>query len=155
MVLVAAAGNDGGLSLRYPATYAEVVGVAATDSGEALYAWSDRGDWVDVSAPGINRSTTKDGGVSSYAGTSSATPAAAAVVGLARAVEASAAEAQTALQQGAAPLTEVRYDRVDAHRMLELLGATEPTEPEPTDPCRSTPIQSRRRRRRPARPSRR
>ena len=130
VVLVAAAGNSGNSTARYPAAYAEVIGVAGTDSSDVLYAWSNYGDWVDVAAPGFNRSTTKDGGVTSYAGTSSATPAAAGVLGLARATGASAAQAREALQQGPVPLSSVRYGRIDANRMLQWIG----TPPPPSEP---------------------
>jgi thermitase len=130
VLLVAAAGNQGGTSPRYPAAYDEVIGVAGTDASDQLYSWSNHGSWVDVAAPGTNRTTTRTGGTINYGGTSSATPAVAGVLGLARATGASAAQARDALQRGATSMSSVRYGRIDALRTLELLGTTAPA-PEP------------------------
>lgn len=130
-LLVAAAGNNGDTTPRYPAAYSGVVGVAGTDSSDTLYSWSNHGSWVDVSAPGFNRSTTNSGGVSSYAGTSSATPAAAGVLGLGVSTGAAPAEVLTAVRSSSEPLSVVRYGRVDAAAMLATLGAVPVPDPEP------------------------
>jgi len=52
VVIVAAAGNDGSTSPFYPAYYTNCIAVAATDGCDMLCSWSNRGDWVDVAAPG-------------------------------------------------------------------------------------------------------
>ncbi|MFA9446890.1 S8 family serine peptidase [Egicoccus sp. AB-alg6-2] len=130
--LVAAAGNQGDSIVRYPAAYPEVIAVAGTMSSDELYSWSNFGSWVDVAAPGQNRTLNKDGAVFLYGGTSSATPAVAGVLGLLRSAGASAAAARTALQDGSAPLSAVRYGRIDAKAALDLLGAsTAPKAPAP------------------------
>lgn len=53
-VVVCAAGNNTGSEPTYPAYYSNCIAVAATDETDSLAAWSGCGDWVDVSAPGVN-----------------------------------------------------------------------------------------------------
>jgi thermitase len=53
-VIVAAAGNGASYTPVYPAAYANVIAVAASDKNDDLARWSNRGDWVDVDAPGVN-----------------------------------------------------------------------------------------------------
>jgi subtilisin family serine protease len=54
VTVVVAAGNDGNAALQYPASYPEVIAVAATNAGGALTDFSSYGDWVDVAAPGVD-----------------------------------------------------------------------------------------------------
>ena len=55
IVMVAAAGNAGPKSPPlYPAANPNVIGVSATDSQDALFAASNRGDYVAVAAPGVD-----------------------------------------------------------------------------------------------------
>lgn len=133
VVLVAAAGNQGGTDLRYPAAYDAVIGVAGTDSSDRLYSWSNRGDWVDVSGPGSNHAISPTGSVVTYAGTSSATPAVAGVIGLGLATGADAATTITALFDTAAPLSTVRHGRVDAAALVAAVAST-PIDDEPPAP---------------------
>ena len=134
--LVAAAGNDGDTEKFYPAAYDEVIAVAGTTSDDELYSWSNYSSWVDVAAPGSNRTTARSGQFGFFAGTSSASPAAAGVLGLARAAGADAAQARTALQDGAKPLSVVNHGRVDAAAMLSALDLDEEAtfEPDPNEP---------------------
>lgn len=58
ILLVAAAGNGGkcsgrGDSVSYPAKYAAVIAVAATDSSDARACWSSTGPDVELAAPGV------------------------------------------------------------------------------------------------------
>ena len=74
-LLVAAAGNSGNSSLSYPAAYAEVVSVAATDHNDAKASFSQFNADVEVAAPGVNPlSTWNNGGYNTISGTSMATP---------------------------------------------------------------------------------
>lgn len=133
VLLVAAAGNQGGTAQRFPAAYPEVVSVAGTDSRDVLYSWSNYGSWVDVSAPGSNRTTNRDGGTIGFGGTSSATPAVAGIAGLAMALPSkpSAAQVRSALNSAATSIgNQIRYGRVDALATLNALGG-QPTEPAP------------------------
>jgi subtilisin family serine protease len=74
VVVVAAAGNYSSSSPFYPAYYANVMAVAATTDLDRLASFSDYGDWVDVSAPGISIYSTIPGGYGYTSGTSMASP---------------------------------------------------------------------------------
>lgn len=75
VVLVAAAGNENTSSKAYPAAYDNVIAVAATDQDDRKASFSNYGDWVDISAPGVDiLSTVLDEGYESWDGTSMACP---------------------------------------------------------------------------------
>jgi thermitase len=75
VLIVAAAGNDGNATLNYPAAYAEVVSVAATDARDVRATFSNANSDVEIAAPGVNiLSTYMDGGYRVLSGTSMATP---------------------------------------------------------------------------------
>lgn len=74
-VIVAAAGNSGGVKPVYPAAYPNVIAVAATDQNDRMARWSNHGDWVGVSAPGTDIYSTLPGDRYAYkSGTSFAVP---------------------------------------------------------------------------------
>jgi serine protease len=50
---VAAAGNDGTTNYSYPASYTNVVSVAALDSNKVVADFSQKNDQVDLAAPGV------------------------------------------------------------------------------------------------------
>ena len=55
VVFVAAAGNSGeDARTFYPAGFAKVITVAASDASDALAYFSNRGPKIDVSAPGVD-----------------------------------------------------------------------------------------------------
>jgi subtilisin family serine protease len=89
VVVVAAAGNEGAPIFSYPGVYADVA-VAATDGvGDAAW-FSNSGYWVDLTAPGIDITSTAlaSGPAEAYAsgaGTSFASPIVAGVAALVRA----------------------------------------------------------------------
>ena len=76
IVLVAAAGNDGPKAPpRYPAAYPDVVAVTAVDRDLQAYRRANRGDYIDISAPGVGiRLVAKGELVRHRSGTSYATP---------------------------------------------------------------------------------
>ncbi len=75
VLLVAAAGNDGGNQTVFPANCDHVLGVAATTSSDTRAYFSNYGDHVSVAAPGTEIYSTLPGSGYSYMqGTSMATP---------------------------------------------------------------------------------
>jgi hypothetical protein len=131
VLVVAAAGNDAGSILSYPADLPGVLSVGASDEKDELYSFSNSG--AALAAPGENLTTGSDDGYVSFVGTSSAAPVVSGIAGLAFAVAPAASPAQVtqALEQGAAPARGVVYGRVDAYATLRLLGATPGVSPPP------------------------
>jgi thermitase len=77
VLIVAAAGNDGDATLNYPAAYAEVVSVAATDRNDQRASFSNANADVEIAAPGVDVVSSYNSSNTSYttlSGTSMATP---------------------------------------------------------------------------------
>ncbi|MFX0104200.1 MAG: S8 family serine peptidase [Candidatus Hodarchaeota archaeon] len=79
VMVVAAAGNGNSDTPHYPAAYPGVIAVCATDENDNRAYFSNYGDWVDISAPGIDILSTvpyylKGTYYSFASGTSMATP---------------------------------------------------------------------------------
>ncbi|KZN69316.1 S8 family serine peptidase [Pseudoalteromonas luteoviolacea] len=75
MLHIAAAGNGGNSALSYPASYNNVVSVAAVDSSENKASFSQYNSQVEIAGPGVGvNSTWNNGGYRSISGTSMATP---------------------------------------------------------------------------------
>jgi thermitase len=73
-IIVAAAGNDGGTPLLYPAQYPHVVAVGAVDNVNNHAWFSNYGPELDLVAPGVNIYSTIIGGYAYQSGTSMAVP---------------------------------------------------------------------------------
>ncbi len=75
VLLVAAAGNDGTDQRMYPAAYDEVISVIATDQFDQPAGFTNHGQWVELSAPGVDvYSTLLNDGFGYKSGTSMAAP---------------------------------------------------------------------------------
>ncbi|MBK6767059.1 MAG: S8 family serine peptidase [bacterium] len=83
LLLFGASGNDNLSSVQYPAGYADVIAVNATNSTDHKANFSNYGSWTDISAPGVQiPSTVINGGYQSWDGTSMASPNAAGAAAL-------------------------------------------------------------------------
>lgn len=76
MVFAAAAGNEGlAADPSYPAAYPEVIAVTAVDKTKKIYPSANRGDYIDVAAPGVQIWTAFPNSREGYqSGTSFAVP---------------------------------------------------------------------------------
>jgi len=88
IILVAAAGNEGDgdpatEELSYPAAFASVVAVGATNQSDALASFSNTGSYLSLAAPGVAvYSTYKKGKYVTFSGTSASCPHVAGVAAL-------------------------------------------------------------------------
>ena len=83
VVIIAAAGNTGTSVPTYPASFSNVIAVAATDINDSLWEKSNHGDWVNAYAPGVEIFSTLPGNSYGYkSGTSIATAYATAAAAL-------------------------------------------------------------------------
>jgi hypothetical protein len=127
VLVVAAAGNTGLNQPEYPASYAGVLGVGALTPGSGVATFSNRGEHVDVVAPGVEILSTKLGGTwEMLDGTSMAAPHVSGVAALLRAANPSmtATQAAARLMSSAIDLgvsgrdDEFGFGLVNAHRAL-------------------------------------
>jgi type VII secretion-associated serine protease mycosin len=128
VVVVAAAGNGRatGNQVNYPAAYAGVVGVAATDRTDATASFSNTGAYVDIAAPGVGiASTYPGGGYANMSGTSMATPYAAAAAALVKSANPSlGSDAVTAvLEQSALDLAPAGRDDASGYGLIDPSAA--------------------------------
>jgi hypothetical protein len=132
-VVVAAAGNSGldGDPPTYPASYAHVLAVGATDEQDAPLPFSSSGDWVDVAAPGSNMSAEVPlshdaSGISgSLAGTSFAAPLVSAAAAWIWTVRPTLTASQVAalLRESARPVGTQRFDRKTGFGVIDIAAA--------------------------------
>ena len=76
VLVMAAAGNGGPIAKpMYPAAYNSVVAVTAVDEGHQVFRLANRGDYLDIAAPGVGLLHAKaGGGYVASSGTSFAVP---------------------------------------------------------------------------------
>ncbi len=132
-VLVASAGNDGADFSRFPASYPNVIAVAASTESDRRAPFSSFGSQLALSAPGVNIWTTaKDGKYRSFQGTSASAPhvSAAAALLLATMPDLAPAEVLGILQATAQDIGEKGWDTQfgagipDCTSALEAIGRT-------------------------------
>jgi len=136
-ILVASAGNEGNKAeagqYSYPASYDNVISVAATNSSDARAYFSQYNDKVDLAAPGQNIvTTTMNGSYESTSGTSFSAPivAGACAVLLAENPALSASDVESILENTALDLGRAGKDNDYGYGLIQLdqaLTAAEPT----------------------------
>jgi subtilisin family serine protease len=129
VVVVAAAGNSAATSPVFPAAEPGVLSVAATNEADVPYAWTGRGPWVRVAAPGCAPTTTLGGSFASLCGTSAATAVVSGLAGLGLSARPGAAggEVERAIEAGARAIGDVvAAGRVDAAATVDLLAPAPP-----------------------------
>ncbi|MGI8586379.1 MAG: S8 family serine peptidase [Chloroflexia bacterium] len=140
VLVVASAGNSPDGNPQWPAGYAEVVAVSATDEQDRIASFSSYGSFVDLSAPGTNM--ISDGwspgriGYESASGTSSSAPLVSAAAALLLSVKPalSPTELQRLLEDGSDDLGRPGWDpyfgagRLNIAHSLLLAGAVPPTQ---------------------------
>lgn len=140
-VLAVSAGNYATFSSAPDNPYMLVV--SATDQNDVLATWSNTGNNVDLSAPGVNIGTTTNGGTFGYgSGTSFSAPIVAGVAALVLSVNPSLTPVQVTnvLKQSADDLGPAGWDpsygsgRVNAERAVSLAGGSPPPPPDTTPP---------------------
>jgi len=79
ITVLAAAGNGGPMARpKYPAAYPSVLAITAVDANGRAFRLANRGDYLDLAAPGVNvRHAQSGGGYAVSSGTSFAVPFAA------------------------------------------------------------------------------
>ncbi len=82
-IVIAASGNDGTSEIFYPASYNHVISVGAVDQTSIIWNLSNHNAFVDISAPGVNITTTaQNDQYGSATGTSLSAPQVSGVVAL-------------------------------------------------------------------------
>ncbi|MCF7809693.1 S8 family serine peptidase [bacterium] len=124
-MVLCAAGNENTSAISYPAGYENAIAVAATNSNDRRANFSNYGDWVDISAPGVAIASTYPGNRYVYMdGTSMACPFAASVAVLIRACypDYTVAEATALLLDGADDINvnNIGAGRINAYESLAL-----------------------------------
>ncbi len=130
IVCVAAAGNEGVTTPNYPAAHPTVIGVGAL----APHSWridkySNRGENVDVVAPGTVYTTEVGGGYATVAGTSFATPVVTAAVALYKSLyqDATPAQVREALYTFSKDLGDAGYDDTFGYGALNIYAFVQDT----------------------------
>ncbi len=153
VMLIAASGNSGNNFVLYPARYANVMAVGATDSNNALAPFSNYGAEIDVVAPGVDIfSAWLGGNYQNDSGTSMSAPFVSGLAAILRGIPGSGSPANlawaiksTALDLGLAGRDDYYGDGlIQMDAAIALLWVTEtPTPPTPTFTPLPSPTQTR------------
>lgn len=144
VVFVAAAGNDHtDQHWHYPSAYPGVIAVGASTARDEIVFFSSRGDYLSVSAPGVNilscipRGSAEDGGVygtpyAYWGGTSMATPYVSALVALIKELhpDATPYQIKKLLEETAVDIEEAGYDHASGYGRI---NAAEAVNADPSD----------------------
>ena len=125
VLMIAAAGNDGNATHSYPASYDDVVSIAATDVYNEHVYFSQYTAQVQLSGPGHRVASTVPGGYALYSGTSMATPhvSAAAALVWSHYPQCGSGDILNALKASALDLGEAGYDYKTGHGLVQVQAA--------------------------------
>lgn len=151
ILVVASAGNTGSgtNAASYPAAYAGVIAVGATDSSDKRASYSTTGSYVSISAPGSAIYSTYPSGFATMSGTSMASPHVAGMASLiwSQNVALKASDVWEVIRQTAVDLgapgkdNEYGAGRIDFSTWAQRFGggAQQSPTPTPTSPPTPTP----------------
>jgi len=143
VVVIAASGNESANEVGYPAAYEGVISVGATDINDQIANFSNTGQGLSISAPGVDVLSTVPGSTyASLSGTSMATPYVAGVAALVRSANPSITAAQVGqrLMDSADDLGMPGYDTVyGAGRVNARKALANETNPNPSPTPSPTP----------------
>jgi subtilisin len=129
LLLVAAAGNEGGKKLSFPGGYISVFCVSAVDNKNALASFSSYGNQVDICAPGVNvLSTIPPDWYAYFNGTSMASPHVAGTAALVWGANPrfSRSDVRTRIQNKATNLGPAGWDNKFGYGLVNALKAVNP-----------------------------
>jgi subtilisin family serine protease len=142
VVVIAAAGNNGSSTRLYPAAYAGVISVAATNTSDDRYSWSNYGSWVRVAAPGCALTGKPGPHWTTWCGTSFATPSVAGAAALMRSRYPNATrwQVERALLSTSVPVGSfISHGRINVAAGITALGITANPTPTPTPTPKPSP----------------
>lgn len=128
VLLVAAAGNEKGGPVIYPAAYKSVIAVSATNTNDVIADFSSTGPEVELAAPGVDiKSTYTNGQYAIGSGTSMACPHVAGAAALAWAADPSltAEQLRIRLQQTAEDLGAAGRDNLYGYGLVNAAAAAQ------------------------------
>ncbi|WNR46401.1 S8 family peptidase [Paenibacillus roseipurpureus] len=126
VALIAASGNDNTEQPGYPAAYPEVFAVAASDSKNEKAPFSNYGDYIDVTAPGVSiASTYPNNQYAALSGTSMASPHVTALAALIRSANPNLknTEVYEIMRKSAQDLGDVGHDKYFGYGLIDVVKA--------------------------------
>lgn len=136
-LVIAAAGNNDNSNPFYPASFAHVISVAATNNNDQKASFSNFGPAVDLSAPGVSiASTYTNATYRTMSGTSMATPHVVGLAALIRSVHPTytLAEVETAMEVTAKDLGAAGRDDIFGYGRIRAAEAVAWAAPDVTPP---------------------
>jgi phosphoheptose isomerase len=140
VLLVAAAGNDGGAPCAYPGAYSSVVCVVATDSNNQLASFSNLGG--ELAAPGVSNYSTFLGSSYRYlSGTSMASPhvAGSAAILMSACSTCTTTEIREILRNTAVDLGDQGKDILFGYGLVDIFSAVNSLTPQEEEPITQEP----------------